>query len=63
MTSIATDLLTIEIKPKAYYVQAKKAYLQHRLLDAAKVRQHVYENEYNKLNNILLNQFSILSLS
>ena len=51
MTSIVTDLLTIEIKPKAYYVHAKKTYLQHRLLDAAKVRQHVYENEYNKLNN------------
>lgn len=29
----------------------KKAYLQHRLLDATKVRQHVYENEYSKLNN------------
>ena len=51
MTSIVTDFLPIEIKPKAYYVHAKKAYLQHRLLDAAKVRQHVYENEYNKLNN------------
>ena len=63
MTSIATDFLPIEIKPKAYYVYAKKAYLQHRLLDAAKVRQHVYENEYSKLNNILLNQFLILSLS
>lgn len=51
MTSIATDFLPIEIKPKAYYVHAKKSYLQHRLLDATKVRQHVYENEYNKLNN------------
>ena len=37
MTSIATDFLPIEIKPKAYYVHAKKTYLQHRLLDAAKI--------------------------
>ncbi len=51
MTSIVTDFLPIEIKPKAYYVHAKKAFLQHRLLDAAKAGQHVYENEYNKLNN------------
>ena len=37
MTSIVTDFLPIEIKPKAYYVHAKRAYLQHRLLDALKL--------------------------
>ena len=62
MTSFVTDFLPIEVKPKAYYVQAKKAYFQHRLY-AAKAGQHIYENEYSKLNNILLNQFLILSLS
>lgn len=52
MTSIVTDYLPIEIKSKPYYVHAKRGYLSHLLLDAAKAGQDVYENEYNKLNNL-----------
>ena len=51
MSSIVTDFLPIEIKSKPYYVHAKAAYIQHRLLIAAKAGQNIYENEYNKLNN------------
>ncbi len=51
MASIVTDFLPIEIKSKPYYIHAKQAYLQHRLLNAARAGQNVYENEYNKLNN------------
>lgn len=52
LTSIVTDFIPIDIKSKPYYVHAKQSYLQHRLLIAAKVGQDVYENEYNKLNNM-----------
>ena len=52
MTSIVTDFLPINIKSKPYYVHAKQAYLQERLLCAAKAGQDVYENEYNRLNNL-----------
>ena len=47
MTSIVTDYLPLEIKSKPYYVHAKRGYLSHLLLDAAKAGQDVYENEYN----------------
>ena len=52
MTSIVTDFLPIKIKSKPYYIYAKQGYLQHKLLIAAKAGQNVYENEYNKLNNM-----------
>ena len=52
MTSIVKDFLSIKIKSKPYYVHAKQGYLQHKLLIAAKAGQNVYENEYNKLNNM-----------
>ena len=52
MASIVTDFLPIEIKSKPYYVHAKNGYLNHLLLDAAKAGQDVYENEYNKINNV-----------
>lgn len=53
MSSIVTDFLPIEIKSKPYFVHAKAAYIQHRLLIAAKAGQNIYENEYNKLNNCI----------
>ena len=52
MASIVTDFLTIDIKSKPYYVHAKQGYLQHNLLIAAKAGQDVYENTYNKYNNL-----------
>ena len=52
MASIVTDYLPLEIKSNPYYVHAKRGYLSHLLLDAAKAGQNVYENEYNKLNNL-----------
>jgi hypothetical protein len=49
LTSIVTDYLPLEIKSKPYYVHAKRGYLSHLLLDAAKAGQDVYENEYNNI--------------
>jgi hypothetical protein len=52
MASIVTDYLPLEIKSNPYYVHTKRGYLSHLLLDASKAGQDVYENEYNKLNNL-----------
>ncbi|MBQ7641601.1 MAG: hypothetical protein IJS83_03950 [Acholeplasmatales bacterium] len=52
MASIVTDYLPLEIKSNPYYAHAKRGYLSHLLLDAAKAGHDVYENEYNKLNNL-----------
>ncbi|MBQ3254084.1 MAG: hypothetical protein IJA65_05950 [Acholeplasmatales bacterium] len=52
MASIVTDFLNTDIINKPYYVHAKRDYLKHQLLISAKAGQDVYENEYNKLNNL-----------
>lgn len=52
LATIVTDFLNTDIINKPYYVHAKRDYLKHQLLISAKAGQDVYENEYNKLNNL-----------
>ncbi len=52
MASFVTNFIPIDIKPKEYYVHAKDICFKYNLLMAAKAGLDVYENEYNKLNNL-----------
>ena len=52
LATIVTDFLNTDIINKPYYVHAKRDYLKHQLLISAKAGFDVYENEYNKLNNL-----------
>lgn len=50
--SYVSSICPIEIEKKPYYVYAKEFFFQYQLLKAAKAGQTVYENEYNKINNL-----------
>ncbi len=52
MSTVVTSFLPIDIKPKPYFVYSKSPILQHKLLAAAEAGFDIYENEYNKINNL-----------
>ena len=50
--SVVSSICPVKQLHKPFYVHAKNSFFQYQLLKAAKAGQDVYENEYNKLNNM-----------
>ena len=50
--SLVSSICPVEEFHKLFYVHAKNSFFQYQLLKAAQAGQNVYENEYNKLNNM-----------
>ena len=50
--SIVSNICPVEEFHKPFYVHAKNSFFQYQLLKADQTGQNVYENEYNKLNNM-----------
>ena len=50
--SLVSSICPVEEFHKPFYVHAKNSFFQYQLLKGAQTGQNVYENEYNKLNNI-----------
>ena len=52
LLSVVSNICPVEEFHKPFYVHAKNSFFQYQLLKAAQAGQNVYENEYNKLNNM-----------